>query len=130
MLLPIVGRKQLVELFAPKMFEALISHHMCKVRVQTEWNRGWLCMWAGLVIITIKEMMVFKSEACAAFIYASTRRFLVSMKRNKRMITTFLYYFEVSHVWLDARPSNFDGRHSITPRFYPCKVPLGCQMTC
>ena len=50
MLLPIVGRKQLVEIFAPKMFEALISHLMCKVQVQTEWNRGWLCMWAGLVI--------------------------------------------------------------------------------
>ena len=35
MLLPTVGRKQLVELFAPKMFEALISHLMCKVQVQT-----------------------------------------------------------------------------------------------
>ena len=52
MLLPIVGRKQLVELFAPKMFKTLISHLMCIVRVQTKWNRGWLCMWAGLVIIT------------------------------------------------------------------------------
>ena len=53
MLLPTVGRKKLVELFAPKMFEALISHLMCKVHASTDkWNRGWLCMWAGLVIIT------------------------------------------------------------------------------
>ena len=28
----------------------------------------------------------------------------------------------ISQVWLDARPSNFDGRLSVTPRFYPCKV--------
>ena len=28
----------------------------------------------------------------------------------------------ISHLWLDARPSNFDGRHSITPRFYTRKV--------
>ena len=36
----------------------------------------------------------------------------------------FLYYFEmvISHLGLDARPSNFGGRHSITLRFYPCKV--------
>ena len=33
-------------------------------------------------------------------------------------------YFElvIFHIWLDARLSNFDGQHSITPRFYPCKV--------
>ena len=43
----------------------------------------------------------------------------------KRIISQFFSpFFEVviSQVWLDARPSNFDGRLSITPRFYPCKV--------
>ena len=46
------------------------------------------------------------------------------VKRIMPQIAKFLYYFEVviSHVWLDARSANFDGRHNITPRFYPCKV--------
>ena len=75
--------------------------------------------------------MVFKSEAC---ICASRRSYSgsagkceenISVKRIiSQFFSPFLYYFEVviSQVWLDARPSNFDGRLSITPRFYPCKV--------
>ena len=41
----------------------------------------------------------------------------------KRIIMPEIAHFEmvISHFWLDARPSNFDGRHSITLRFYPRK---------
>ena len=49
----------------------------------------------------------------------------ISVKRIiSQFFSPFLYYFEVviSQVWLDARPSNFDGRLSVTPRFYPCKL--------
>ena len=78
MLLPIVGRKQLVELFAPKMFEALISHLMCKSEYRPSGTGAGSACGLGLQLspkALIKEMIVFKSEACAAFIYASTRRF-------------------------------------------------------
>ena len=100
-------------------------------------------MWAGLVIITKSfMMMVFKSEACAALIYSMQEGFHlgsgsagkceenISVKRPE-----IANYFEliIFHIWLDARLSNFDGQHSITPRFYPCdsihaKLPLGCEI--
>ena len=51
MLLPIVGRKQLVELFSENVRGANISPYVQSPSTD-KWNRGWLCMWAGLVIIT------------------------------------------------------------------------------
>ena len=94
-------------------------------------------MWAGLLIIAkiiIKKMMVPNMF----FIYASIGSHLgvckceenISVKRvancarNRQIFFLHFLYFEmvISHLWLDARPSNFDGRHSITPRFYTRKV--------
>ena len=98
-------------------------------------------MRAGLLIIAkviIKKMMVPNVlPATAGFIYASIGSHLgvckceenISVKRvancarNRQNFFHFLYFeMVISHLWLDARPSNFDGRHSITPRFYTRKV--------
>ena len=100
-------------------------------------------MWAGLLIIA--KIIIKNNDgtqhvlpATAGFIYASIGSHLgvckceenISVKRvancarNRQIFFLHFLYFEmvISHLWLDARPSNFDGRHSITPRFYTRKV--------